>query len=319
MTTSTAHEFDALGVRVRVLVDDPGALDQAVGIVRDHLADVDRACSRFRDDSELQRLAHGSGEPTKVSALLADALDHALDAARWTDGIVDPCLGDRMVDLGYDRDFAQLTTTTSTMMSTPPPTATSTRALTVHRRARWSDVVWSRQARMIALPQGCSLDLGATAKAWAADACADRVHEATGTQVLVSLGGDLATRGVPTDGAWTVRVLETLADDIDGAGVVRIGAGGMATSGTRARRWTHGGSTMHHILDPGTGAPSTSPWRTVTVWAPTCFEANVLSTAAIASPRHGFDLLRRSGRAARAVGVDGAVVQLNSWPSEVAS
>jgi thiamine biosynthesis lipoprotein len=319
MTVSTAQEFDALGVRVRVLVEDPDALEQAVGIVRDHLADVDRTCSRFRDDSELQRLSRGSGEPTKVSALLADALDHALDAARWTDGIVDPCLGDRMVELGYDRDFVQVTTSTTTSTTTTPPAATSTRALTLHRRVRWSDVEWSREARMITLPPGCSLDLGATAKAWAADTCADLVHEATGTQVLVGLGGDLATRGVPAEGGWTVRLLETLTDDIDGAGVVRIGVGGMATSGTRARRWTHGGSTMHHILDPSTGAPSTSTWRTVTVWAPTCFEANVLSTAAIASPRHGFDLLRRSGRAARAVGVDGAVVQLNSWPSEVAS
>lgn len=53
-------------------------------------------------------------------------------------------------------------------------------------------------------------------------------------------------------------------------------SGGMATSSTTVRRWTRGGVVLHHIIDPQTGLPAAGPWRTATVVAASCVDANHL-------------------------------------------
>ena len=137
-----------------------------------------------------------------------------------------------------------------------------------------------RASRTVQVPRGVQLDLGATAKALAADRAAVIAAAATGAGVLVSLGGDIAVAGsAPADG-WPIA----LADDHGspaGGPVITIAAGGLATSSTTVRRWRRGGDTVHHILDPATGAPCPVVWRTVSVAARTCVEANAASTAAI--------------------------------------
>ncbi|HEY7883187.1 MAG TPA: FAD:protein FMN transferase, partial [Streptosporangiaceae bacterium] len=162
----------ALGTLVQLVVTDPAALPGARRLLEDDLAAVDAACSRFRADSEIRSLAGGRQH---VSPLLAEALGVALRAARLTDGDVDPTVGAAMSAAGYDRDFRQIE-------PNGPPLR-----LTVRQVPGWREVCLD--GRSLTLPAGVRLDLGATAKAWAADRSAARIAAQTNSGVLVSLGG----------------------------------------------------------------------------------------------------------------------------------
>ena len=174
---------------------------------------------------------------------------------------------------------------------------------------------WRRvrlDGRTLTVPPDVLLDLGATAKAHAADRCAARVAGTLGTGVLVSLGGDIATAGPAPDGGWKVLVRDRPGDP---ACTVAIPAGAaVATSSTASRRWRHGGRAMHHVLDPRTCRPATPVWRSATVAARRAVAANTLTTAALVRGTAAVDWLRARGLPARLVAADGSVTTLGGWP-----
>jgi thiamine biosynthesis lipoprotein len=96
--------------------------------------------------------------------------------------------------------------------------------------------------------------------------------------------------------------------------VVHVEHGGIATSSTAVRRWRAGGRENHHIIDPSTGEPVQSPWRTVTVAARSCLAANTASTAAIVMGERAPAWLAERGVAARLVAHDGDIVRTGGWP-----
>ncbi len=303
-------DWTALGCMVRLVVSEPDDLAVARAILTEELAAIDLACSRFRSDSELSLIAAGSHRPMPISPLLAEAVAVALEAAEATEGDVDPTVGASMVAAGYDRDFELIATD-------PGPVAV------VHRPAPgWRRVTLDRIARTLSLPFGLQLDLGATAKALTADRAATRIGTAIdGRGALIAIGGDIAVAGESPAGGWSIRVQDITGPiDAPASGphqVVALTGGGLATSSTTARRWVRGGRVMHHILDPRSGVPVASPWRTVTVAAPTCVSANVASTASVVRGFDAIDWLIGRGLAARLVDVDGRVTVLPGWPEPV--
>ncbi|HUY46658.1 MAG TPA: FAD:protein FMN transferase [Streptosporangiaceae bacterium] len=303
-------DWTALGTQVWLLVTDPGRLAEGRRLLEADLAAVDAACSRFRPDSELMKLDAPRSQPgpVQVSALLAEAIAVALRAARLTDGDVDPTVGDAMSAIGYDRDFALVP-------AAGPPVKLSVRAV-----PGWRQVEFDEQSRSLTLPDGVHLDLGATAKAWAADRSAARLAGALGCGVLVGLGGDISVAGEPPAGGWRIRVQDVTGRPEDPprgpSAVVAIHGGGLATSSTTARRWRRGGDVLHHILDPRTGLPAPVYWRTVSVAAATCVDANTASTAAIIRGREAPDWLSNLGLPARLVDAAGNVRTVSGWPGE---
>jgi thiamine biosynthesis lipoprotein len=174
-----------------------------------------------------------------------------------------------------------------------------------------------RAAGAIALPAGVRLDLGATAKAWAADRAAAAAARAAGCGALVSLGGDVATAGGAPEGGWRIHVTDDHRSGPSAPGqTVSIEGGGLATSSTAVRRWRHDGHTMHHILDPRTGSPARGPWRTVSIAAASCADANIASTAALIRGARAPRWLAELGLPARLVDCGGAVRVLAGWPSQ---
>jgi thiamine biosynthesis lipoprotein len=176
------------------------------------------------------------------------------------------------------------------------------------------------EGQQLTMPEGIRLDLGATAKAWAADRSAARIGARFGCGVLVSLGGDIAVAGPPPEGGWRIRVQDvTGAPDEPPAGpyaLIAIRDGGLATSSTAARRWQRGGDVLHHILDPRTGWPAEPVWRTVSVAARTCADANTASTAAVIRGRAALGWLARLGLPARLVDATGVVFTVAGWPDQ---
>jgi thiamine biosynthesis lipoprotein len=175
-------------------------------------------------------------------------------------------------------------------------------------------VVLDRVAGTVALPRGTVVDLGATAKAWAADRAAEVIAATCGCGVLVSLGGDVAVHNAPV-GGFAVGIAD-VCGDADPAVAVRVDSGGLASSGVGSRAWRLGRAQVHHLLDPRTGLPADSPWRVVTVAAATCVDANTASTAALVLGDTAPEWLTAKRLPARLVRTDGQVTTVAAWPDE---
>jgi thiamine biosynthesis lipoprotein len=292
-----------LGTNVVLLVHD-GGIDAARSAVEAVLDTVDRTYSSFRSDSELVAANARAGTTVEVSALLADAIAGALRAARLTDGLCDPTLGVALHRLGFVREA-------------PWGDDSAPIIATIKRRAGWRLVDLDAGGRTVRWPAGVALDLGATGKALATELAAAAASRASGAAgVLVSLGGDLSIAGRGPRGGWRVLATDDSATPPDSEGeVVALAAGAMATSSTTVRRWRRGDVVVHHLIDPRTGLPARSPWRTVAVIAGTCVDANAASTAALILGHEGPGWIEAHGLAARFVAEDGLVLRAGAWPA----
>jgi thiamine biosynthesis lipoprotein len=300
-------EWEALGTGVVLRTAEPEGLAAARVSVEAELAAIDLACSRFREDSELSRLNARSGRRVRVGPLLLEALAIALRAAELTDGDVDPTVGRALEVAGYDRDWRLLPAPGE---QPQPPTPILARVL-----AGWRTIALDRSDSSVLVPSGIRLDLGATAKAWAADRSAAAAAHAAGCGVLVGIGGDIATDGPPPAHGWRIHVTDDHRSAPSAPGqTVSIRAGGLATSSTAIRRWSHEGHTMHHIIDPATGMPVLETWRTVSVAAANCTDANIASTAAVVRAGAAPAWLAGLGLPARLVDSDGGITLIGAWP-----
>jgi thiamine biosynthesis lipoprotein len=279
-------------------------------VVEKTVAEFDLACSRFRSDSELTAVNEGAGTAVRVGPVLLEAVTAALRAAEMTDGDVDPTVGEALIALGYDRDFSEIR---SRAAGGPGPAVGRVSIASV---PGWRAVRVDGEAGTIRVPRGVRIDLGATAKALAADRAAERAGATTEVGVLVSLGGDIALAGpAPPDG-WRVRVTDDHRADASAPGQwIALRSGGLATSSMTTRSWQTGDGPAHHLVDPATGRPASSVWRTVSVTAGTCLDANIASTAAIIRGRRAPAWLESLGLPSRLVGHDGSVCHLAGWPS----
>jgi thiamine biosynthesis lipoprotein len=308
--------WQALGTGIVLRVTDPAALARARAVVDAELDAIDRSLSRFRPDSELSLANARAGRSVEASPLFLQALELALRAAALTDGDVDPALGRALDLVGYDRDHGSLDRPIG------EPAAAGARApgvLSARSRAGWRTIEVDRAGGLFRTAPGVKLDLGATAKAWAADRAAHAAARAGACGALVSVGGDIATSGPAPTGGWQIRVTDDHRNRPSAPGqTVSIHSGGLATSSTAVRRWSHGGRTMHHILDPRTGEPSSSTWRTVSVAAASCADANIASTASVVRGSAAPAWLASLGLPARLLDAGGEVTTVGAWPTEAA-
>ncbi|MDP9223299.1 MAG: FAD:protein FMN transferase, partial [Actinomycetota bacterium] len=256
----------------------------------------------FRSDSEISRVNAAEGRSTRIGPLLTKALEVALDAAALTAGLVDPTVGAAMEANGYDRDFASIGEGDlgNRERSVPAP--------------GWRGVHLDAERQTVQLSGSIRLDLGATAKALGADLAAAEAASACRGGVLVSLGGDIAVGGPPPCGGWPVHVTDDHKAATGWGQDVTLHDGGLATSSVTVRRWTRGGSTLHHILDPVTGRPARVVWRTASVAAASCVQANIASTAAVIMGERAERWLASNRLPARLVRKDGSVVRVAGWP-----
>jgi thiamine biosynthesis lipoprotein len=306
--TVVRSRFEALGTYGELLLHGrPAALGTAVRLLRAELAAIDLACSRFRDDSELAAVNAAAGSPVEVSPLFAEAVRVALTAAEQTGGDVDPTLGHALVAAGYYVTYEDVPPDGPAVQPRPPAPG-----------------AWKRielDGTVLRIPVGVALDLGATAKALAVDRAAAAIAAETGAGVLVNVGGDLAAAGPLLPGGWPVRLTDdTAREHVRSAGregpVVRMHGGGLATSSTAVRTWKRAGRAYHHVLDPRTGLPVEPVWRTVTVTAASCIDANTASTAALVRGTAAVGWLRELGLPSRLVTATGHVHRVAGWPAD---
>lgn len=297
--------FEAWSTRMEVLFTRRDSLDQVRRISEEFVRDVDGVASRFRSDSELSminRVARHEDVEITVSPLLRVCLQAALRVADLTDGLVTPTVHQALLAAGYDRDIDDIRGRETL------PRASSAVVRDHHQI--------SLRGSVLRMPRGFGLDLGATAKAWAAEVLGGELEFQIGGGFLVNLGGDIAVTGhAPYDG-WQIDV-----EDADGSvrQTVTTRHQGFATSSTGLRTWRTATGTAHHIIDPRTGDVAVTPWRQVTTAGVDAVEANAASTAAVVLGVDAPDWLTERGVPALLVGHDGTEVRTYGWPAPARS
>ena len=242
--------------------------------------DRDLRFSRFRSDSELSRVNSARGQVVRISPEFESMVRQAVRAATGTGGLVDPTLGTAIEEAGYDLDFDELAPRAQPAGRGEPGR---------WRSLRLSDGWLSR-------PPGLRLDLNGVVKGQTVD---DALGLLSG-EGFVSAGGDLASTG-PVD------------VELPGHAAARLVSGGLATSGSAKRRWLRAEEWQHHLIDPGTGRPSDSPWLEVTVSAATCLQADVAAKAAFLLGLGGPSWLDARGLAGRFVFREGKTLTNLTW------
>ncbi len=253
------RRFRAMGTDVEILLESDSDAGSAAGIAaaEREVRRLEGMLSRFREGSELSRLNRLGA--IAASPELAELVDLALTGRESTGGRFDPTVHDAVVAAGYDRSFELV----GDGEGEPAPALPARCGGGVHL---------DRASGLVSLDPGVRLDLGGIAKGW----CADRVGAglADWGACLVNVGGDLATQGVPADGAWAVGV-----EAPEGTLSLALERGAIATSGRDRRRWRRGGTEIHHVIDPGTARPAATDLLRATVVAGTAAWAEVLATS----------------------------------------
>ena len=275
-------DAQAMGTTISVFGPCLEGFDDAARLVIDTFAFEEDRFSRFRSGSELCRVNASAGSWMTISQEFATLLGFALEHATATDGLFDPTVLRAMEAAGYDRDIEEVIQAARGVLH--PPVACG----------RWREIELDHCG--LRMPRDVGLDLGGVAKGWTADLAAERALGAGLPWVLVSAGGDLRIAG-------DAPALDIEVDDPDETGrslaSLRLRGGAIATSSTRRRSW---GPSLHHVIDPRTGAPSETGIVQATVWAPTCAQAEIASTVALLGGTSGAAL-----RASLLVCEDGTV------------
>jgi len=289
-------EFRAMGCQMLAVVDaDDAAAMDALKQTPVWFEDWEAHLSRFRPASELSQLNRAAGGDLPASDVMLQVIEHALSAARASGGLVTPTVLDALTAAGYDRTFEAV--------------AASNQPVGSARVPDWRTLKLDAKACTIRLPRGMHLDLGGTAKGWAANEAMRRL--AAFGPALVDAGGDIATSGAMTNGdGWPIAIADPFSPDDDLAMLTLVG-GAVATSGKDFRRWERNGKLQHHIVDPRTGQPAETDVLSATVIAPTAMQAEVAAKVAlILGSRAGLEWIEaRRELAALLVLDDGYVAQ----------
>jgi thiamine biosynthesis lipoprotein len=223
----------------------------------------ERALSRFDPASDLSRLNRSAGEWVEIDERLERALRAALRIRTETFGRFDPTILPALVAAGYDRSFEQLEERPG-------------RAAEGWHAGAEVEVSFGR-ARV---EPGAAVDLGGIGKGFSAERTLAAMRAAWPALpgAIVDLGGDVAAGGMPPDrGPWRIAVADP-SGRRPILGTLLLDEGGVATSGRNARRFGPARS-LHHLIDPSTGAPASAGPLTVTVVAADATDAEGHATA----------------------------------------
>ncbi|MDE3070843.1 MAG: FAD:protein FMN transferase, partial [Acidobacteriota bacterium] len=296
MSSACDTAFRSMGSDVRLIVERPlsaglRAPAEACERERRFIEDFARRLSRFRPDSELCALNADRRRAAPASMLLRSAVGAGLWAAQRTGGLVDPTLVSEIEAVGYrDSHDGVVPASLGEALAGSPPSHPAR----AHPRRRWRDVAVDDERGSISRPPGVRLDTGGTGKGLAADAVAHRLRGYT--RFVVDCGGDIAVGGVAAQlRPFAIEVEHPLSGEC--VHTLRVGAGGVATSGLNVRIWRRpDGSFAHHLLDPSSGQPVWSGLIGATALAPSALEAETLAKLALLSgPRGAREALAEHG------------------------
>ncbi len=274
-----AIQFAAMASDCTILMDtDDRELAEFLGCMAcDEARRIERKFSRYRSFNPVHCINKSAGTPIQVDDETARLLDYADLCHELSEGRFDITSGVLRKAWHFDG-------------SSHRPCEQSIDAL--RRHVGWHRVTWQRPG--LCIPAGAEIDLGGIGKEYAADRISLMLAEHTAAATLVNLGGDLVTRGRRRhQGRWQVAI-ESVDDLVSGVGSdaggnaphsprmnLLLENGALATSGDSRRYIQYQGKRYSHLLNPLTGWPVECAPASVTVAAPTCMEAGMMSSLAM--------------------------------------
>ena len=284
--------FRAMGCETHIVIHDGNAdmLTRAESQIRQFEA----LWSRFLPTSDITIANALPGRAVAVHEDTLAVVARAVLGWRQTAGLFDISVLPGLLAHGY---------THSTATSQPAPVIAGTRI------GVSGEIIVDYRCSTLTVPGDSALDLGGIGKGFAADVVAEDIMAAGAGGVLVNIGGDLAVLGQPTDDTSWYLAVEDPTNAPRHLTCLRVGSGGVATSGTSIRRWnTPSGETAHHLIDPLSGEPSRAGLSTVTVVAGDAATAEVFATAAMMlDGDRAMSLLESNGLAGLAITDDGRI------------
>jgi thiamine biosynthesis lipoprotein len=253
-----------MGCDAHLLLVDPSPTAMTAAV--EHLHDLDRRWSRFRHDSELSVLNTAQGDWVQVSVatmVLVTTMQRAsADTAAW----FDPTFLFEVLETGY-------------VQSTDDPRRQSVVVDLPCPGMSIDDAEIDTSRSRIRLPDGLAIDAGGIGKGLAADLTVEMLLTGGTAGALVSIGGDMTAAGrAPEESGWTIDVEHPLEPGTTSTRLTLSG-GGVATSSTRKRRSVSNGVSRHHTIDPRTRQSAATDLASVTVVAPTGWQAEAHATA----------------------------------------
>jgi thiamine biosynthesis lipoprotein len=235
---------------------------------------IEKKFSRYRDDNIIYQINNAAGAAVTVDDETARLIDFADQLTQMSEGLFDITSGVLRKVWKFDG-------------SDRVPEATAVNAVLEH--VGWSKVQWHDQ--VLQMPAGMEIDLGGVGKEYAVDRCVQIARSLTSESVLVNFGGDLATTGERRDhGCWSVGRLVTGKDNA--VALFKLYRGAIATSGDAHRYLLKDGVRYSHVLNPKTGWSVPGAPHTVSVAAPTCVEAGMMSTMAMLQGEQAEEFLK---------------------------
>ncbi len=223
--------------------------------------------SRFLATSDITVANNSAGLAVRVHEDTLAVVARAISGCRQTGGSFDITMLPRLLEHGY---------THSITTSEPAP------AVAASRVGVSEEIVVDFGRSTLMVPAGAAVDLGGIGKGFAADVVAEDLVADGALGALVNIGGDLAVCGAPGPGESWYLGIEDPTDRPNHLTCIRLGSGGVATSGTTIRKWlTPDGAQAHHIIDPATSKPSSAGLSIVTVIAGDAATAEIFAKAAM--------------------------------------
>jgi thiamine biosynthesis lipoprotein len=269
-----------MGTACEILIDSHDAdLAARIGEIAEREAQrIEGKYSRYKPESLLSQINASGGRPIILDDETAALIDYAAQCFELSGGLFDVTSGVLRRLWRFDG-------------SAPVPTRNQVNELLP--LIGWSKVIWRRPE--LILPPRMEIDLGGIGKEYGVDRAMLQIEAETSVPTLVNFGGDLRVSGPRASGRrWRVAI-----DAVDETRVcealLEISRGALTTSGDAMRSLVKNGRRYSHILDPRTGWPVKDPPRSVTVAAPTCMEAGLLSTLAMLHGARAERFLEREG------------------------
>jgi FAD:protein FMN transferase len=306
--------WTALCRHVTLLAADPQALPDAANRARLLLGRVERSCDPDDPDGDLYRANQAAGRWVSVNPLLARVVQAAARVAAATSGLIDPDPGCGLPALRHAGSLNRAGSPAGPQSGGRRPAAPYLPEGAIVPQA-WKALEVDPEGGLL-VPAGTRLDLGGTTRAFAADLVAREVTVSSGTSLVICIGGDIAVGCLPGEQhRWRISVGEHPDEPRHGLAVtVVVTEGALSTSSTAPRRSQPFGSPALPQHDPRTGSPVSTTWRTASVCAATCVDANAASAAALMLGDQAPAWLWQRSLAARLITPSGRVLRIAGWP-----
>jgi len=282
--------FQALGTQCRMLLSGPSsaaaaALESAVSWI----AGFEAKYSRFLPASLISRINAAAGrEPVALDPESERLFALCQELHFLSGGILDPTALPLLQLWNWKAD--------------PPALPADAQIEAARKRVGWKQV--QRSPGRIFLPNpGMGLDLGGMGKEYAVDQVALLLRRAGVPGALVDLGADIRVFGAPPDGrpGWHIGLEDPRRPGTCWRGLA-VQDAAVATSGDYRRSFELHGVRYGHIVDPRTGRPVAQGVRAVSVLAPSCTQAGLLSTVAfVLGPEEGLCMIESTPGTAGAI------------------